>query len=153
MSAINYRRWVVPIAAPIALAAIFDSRRAEHSPAAIAARNVAMVLLAVIFSVVLTLQSFAFHRLLSGLRAEATALHAPLLKRAELSCIRGTCSITGASRRPSCFSKAARHLNTSLIVTSKPPRCFIPRQKSICMKARGIPRSQAPLAGSIIVRC
>jgi hypothetical protein len=88
MSAINYRRWVVPIAAPFVLAAIFDSRRSVHTPEALAGRNAAMVFLAAIFTVVLGLQALSYHRLLSGLRRETAAIARPVIASSELSCIK-----------------------------------------------------------------
>jgi hypothetical protein len=90
MSAINYRRWVVPIAAPFALAAIVDERRVAQGETIAGSRNVALVMLAALFALVVGLQSLTFNHQLGRLRAEASAHGRTIVAAAELPCIRGT---------------------------------------------------------------
>jgi hypothetical protein len=86
MSAINYRRWVVPIAAPLVLLALIDSRRRDDSPE----RGKAMVLLAAVFVVVVGLQSITYYRMLGRMQAEVNAKPGAVVLRSEISSIRET---------------------------------------------------------------
>jgi hypothetical protein len=89
MSAINYRRWVVPIAAPFVLAAIYDARRVLPMEAVANTRSPAMVLLAGLFVVVIGSQAFTFHRMLGRLRAEVASIPEPVIPQPGLTSIRG----------------------------------------------------------------
>ncbi len=135
MSAINYRRWVVPIAAPFALAAIYDARRITLDAHQLApkVRSTVMLILAVLFVVVIGSQAVAFHRLLGNLRTEVAASPATIVSHSDLACIRGNVldhwSLTSTfmflqGRVPSKYI-AARESDREAILSSANPRVFL----------------------------
>ncbi len=94
--AVNYRRWVVPLAMPFFAFAFLEAdpslrNRDDSPPRPIEIPRIAMgLLIATIFATVLSLQSFGWLKMTSALEAQINAHAAPVIDPAELSWTRGT---------------------------------------------------------------
>ena len=87
-SAIHYRRWVVPLAAPFFALAVFEARRRTHAPD----RSALAATVATVFALVLLMQAATWHSLTTRLVAAMDAPPTVLVphEAMDLAGLRGT---------------------------------------------------------------
>jgi hypothetical protein len=93
LSAINYRRWVVPLAGPLFLLAAWHAWRVKHGAARLLEgrwMDRSAVLVAGLVLVVLAVQSWHWHELFARFRAEAQSAGQAQLERADFPWMRET---------------------------------------------------------------